>query len=319
MRLGVRMENITYSLNATTPVFLTIVIGYVLKKTGLFQGNFIAVANKFNFNVTLPALLFQDIARTDIREFFDLRFMAFCVIATTICFWSIWGITKKVMKDKSMIGAFVQASFRGSAAVLGIALIQNVYGNSVMAPLMIVSSVPLYNIYSVIVLTFEASNEEEKNIKNAFRSICKNPIIIGIILGAAASLLHLKFPVFIDKTISNMASIATPLALIVIGAGFEGKKALAKIKPTMIASFIKLILQTAVFLPLAVWMGFRGEKLLCLIVMLAAPTTVSCYIMARDMKNDEVLTSSVIVTTTLLSAFTVTGWICITKALGLIG
>jgi predicted permease len=224
------------------------------------------------------------------------------------------------MKDQSMVGAFVQASFRGSAAVLGVALIQNVYGNSVIAPLMIVSSVPLYNIYSVIVLTFEAQGGEgdNKKIKNAFINILKNPIIIGIVLGAGASLLRLDFPVLIDKTIGNLAAIATPLALIVIGATFEGKKALAKIKPTIVSSFIKLILQSAIFLPIAAYMGFRGEKFLCLIIMLAAPTTVSCYIMAKNMNNDDVLTSSVIVTTTLLSAFTVTGWIYIAKALELL-
>lgn len=313
------MDNIIYSLNATVPVFLTIVIGYLLERTGMFQGNFKVVANKFNFNVTLPALLFQDISRTNIRECFDLKFFAFCVIVTTICFWSIWGITKKFMKDKTMVGAFVQASFRGSAAVLGLALIQNVYGNSAMAPLMVLGSVPLYNIYSVIVLTFEASNGDEKRIRNAIISIYKNPILIGIVLGVVVSLLQLEFPVIINKTINNMASIATPLALIIIGAGFEGKKALAKIKPTMIASFIKLILQTAIFLPVAAWMGFRGEKLLCLIIMLATPTTVSSYIMAKNMDNDELLTSSVIVATTLFSAFTLTGWIYISKSLGLIG
>lgn len=310
------MENIIYSLNATVPVFLTIVIGYLLNKKGMFKGNFIAAANKFNFNVTLPALLYHDISSTDIREALDIKFVAFCAIVTSICFWSIWGITKKVMKDKSMTGAFVQASFRGSAAILGVALIQNVYGNSVMAPLMIVSSVPLYNIYSVIVLTFEASDGDSKNIRNAFINIIRNPIIIGIVLGAAASLIRLRLPAMLDKTIGNLAAIATPLALIVIGAGFEGKKALTKIKPTMISSFIKLILQTALFLPAAIYFGFRGEKLLCLIIMLAAPTTISCYIMAKDMNNDEVLTSSVIVATTLLSAFTVTGWIYVTRAFG---
>ena len=109
------------------------------------------------------------------------------------------------------------------------------------------------------------------------------------------------------------------IALIGLGAGFEGKKALAKIKPTLWAAFNKLIAQAAIFIPIAAALGFRGEKMVALVVMLAAPATPSCYIMAKSMNNDGVLTASVIVTTTLLAAFTLTGWIFILKSVGLIG
>lgn len=314
------MNSLIYSLNATIPVFTVIVIGYILKQIGMLNDNFIEVANKFNFKVTLPILLLTDIGSTNIIKNFDGKFVLFCAIVTSICFWTIWYFTKKIMKDNSMIGAFVQASFRGSAAVLGIAFIQNIYGNAGMAPLMIIGTVPFYNIYSVIVLTFEGENgtKGKDNIKKACLNIIKNPIIIGILLGMLISLLNVKFPKIIDKTLQNFAVMASPLALITIGAGFEGKKALAKIKPTLIASIIKLLVQPALFLPLAVYFGFRNEELVALIIMLGSPTTVSCYIMAKNMNNDGVLTSSIIVATTLLSALTLTLWIFILKSLGLI-
>lgn len=103
-------------------------------------------------------------------------------------------------------------------------------------------------------------------------------------------LLGIQFPTLVNKTVSNVAQMATPLALITIGAGFEGRKALAKIAPTMAASMIKLVLQPLVFLPVAAWMGFSGEKMIAILIMLASPTTPSCYIMAKSMNNDEVLT-----------------------------
>ncbi|OAA90551.1 AEC family transporter [Clostridium ljungdahlii] len=225
-------------------------------------------------------------------------------------------ITKKFMKDSSMTGAFVQASFRGSAAILGIAFVQNIYGNAGMAPMMIIGAVPLYNIYSVIVLTFESEDSRGGNdsVKKACINIIKNPIIIGILLGMIVSLLNIHFPKIIDKTLKNFAVMASPLALVTIGAGFEGTKALAKIKPTLAASFIKLVAQAAVFLPLAVYFGFRDQELVALIIMLGSPTTVSCYIMAKNMNNDGVLTSSIVVATTLLSAFTLTFWIFVLKS-----
>ena len=317
------MENFIYSINVTMPIFLVMVIGYILKQIGMLNDNFVTVANKFNFKVTLPFMLFKDIAGVDIKAVFDIKYVLFCAIVSTICFWVVWGTAKLLVRDKTIRGAFVQSSFRGSAAVMGLAFIQNIYGSSAMGPLMIVSAVPLYNIFSVIVLTFEANDsiniDKKAKIRQAGMNICKNPIILSILAGLIVGLLGIQFPTLVNKTISNVAQMATPLALITIGAGFEGRKALAKIAPTMAASTIKLVLQPLVFLPVAAWMGFSGEKMIAILIMLASPTTPSCYIMAKSMNNDEVLTASVIVTTTLMAAFTLTGWIFLLKTLGYIG
>ena len=317
------MENFIYSINVTMPIFLVMVIGYILKQIGMLNDNFVTVANKFNFKVTLPFMLFKDIAGVDIKAVFDIKYVLFCAIVSTICFWVVWGTAKLLVRDKTIRGAFVQSSFRGSAAVMGLAFIQNIYGSSAMGPLMIVSAVPLYNIFSVIVLTFEANDstniDKKAKIRQAGINICKNPIILSILAGLIVGLLGIQFPTLVNKMVSNVAQMATPLALITIGAGFEGRKALAKIAPTMAASTIKLVLQPLVFLPVAAWMGFSGEKMIAILIMLASPTTPSCYIMAKSMNNDEVLTASVIVTTTLMAAFTLTGWIFLLKTLGYIG
>lgn len=317
------MENFIYSINVTMPIFLVMVIGYILKQIGMLNDNFVTVANKFNFKVTLPFMLFKDIAGVDIKAVFDIKYVLFCAIVSTICFWVVWGTAKLLVRDKTIRGAFVQSSFRGSAAVMGLAFIQNIYGSSAMGPLMIVSAVPLYNIFSVIVLTFEANDstgiDKKAKIRQAGINICKNPIILSILAGLIVGLLEIQFPTLVNKTVSNVAQMATPLALITIGAGFEGRKALAKIAPTMAASMIKLVLQPLVFLPVAAWMGFSGEKMIAILIMLASPTTPSCYIMAKSMNKDEVLTASVIVTTTLMAAFTLTGWIFLLKTLGYIG
>lgn len=314
------MENFIYSVNATFPIFLVIVIGYVLKQIGMLNEEFVSVANKFNFKVTLPFLVFRDISNANIKEDFDAVFVVFCALVTSVCFFTIWGAAKCFIKDKTIVGAFVQASFRSSAAVMGIAFIQNIYGTSGMAPLMIIGSVPLYNIYSVIVLTLEAENsgQGKEKLKKAFIGIITNPIILGILFGLIVSLLGITFPTVANKTVQNMASMASPLALITIGAGFEGRKALAKIKPTIAVALIKLIVQATIFLPIAIQMGFRDEKMIAILVMLAAPTTPSCYIMAKNMNNDGVLTASAVVVTTLFSAFTLTLWIYLLKTFGII-
>lgn len=314
------MDSLIYSLNATMPVFLTIAVGYVLKQIKMVNDAFVTTANKFNFKVTLPAMLFLDLATTDIKQNFDLKYVLFCAIVTTIMFLAIWIISKLIIKDKSIIGAFVQASYRSSAAVLGAAFIQNIYGTSGMAPIMIIGCVPLYNVYAVIVLTLEGDDNEGGSdaIKRSLINIAKNPIILSICAGVIFSLINWNMPHMIEKTINYFAVMASPLALVAIGGGFEGRKAIAKIKPTIAASFIKTMVLPAVFLPIAVRLGFRDQALVALIIMLGSPTTPSSYIMAKNMHNDGVLTSSVIVTTTLLSAFTLTLWIFAARAGGYI-
>lgn len=319
------MDNLLFSLNVTLPIFLVMVIGYFLRRIGMFNENFVAVVNKFNFKVTLPFMLFRDIASVPIADVFDIKYVLFCALASTVCFWVIWGGARLFIKDGTIRGAFVQGSFRGSAAVMGLAFIENIYGSSAMGPLMIIGAVPLYNIFSVIVLTFEANEEPQEGgrdmtrIRRAFVNILKNPIIIAIVLGIAAALLQLEFPAVIDKTVENVARMATPLALIALGAGFEGRAALAKMKPTMAAALIKLVVQPLVFLPAAAALGFTGEKMIAILIMLGAPTTPSCYIMAKNMNNDGALTASLVVATTLLGAFTLTCWIFVLKSFGLIG
>ena len=320
------MENFIYSINVTMPIFLVMVLGWFLRQRGMLDDHFVSVANKLNFQVTLPFLVFRDLAAVDIRAVFDLKYVLFCALVTTLCFFGIWGGTRLLLKDRTMIGAFVQASFRSSAAVMGLAFIENIYGSSAMGPLMIIGAVPLYNIFSVIVLTFEANEEEGisggkkdyAKIKKAAVNILKNPIIIAIVLGLIVAYFRIGFPTIIDNSINYVARTATPLALLAMGAGFEGRKALKKITPTLAASSIKLVFQPLIFIPVAVLCGFRGEQLIGLLVMLAAPATPSCYIMAKSMKNDGTLTASIVVTTTLLAAFTLTAWIFVLKSLVLI-
>ena len=314
------MSNFLFSINVTIPIFLVMVLGYFLRQIGMLNENFVDVANKFNFKVTLPFLLFRDLSTVDIVKVFDAKYVLFCALATSACFWVTWAVAKFCLKDKTCVGAFTQASFRSSAAVMGLAFIQNIYGASAMGSLMIIGAVPLYNVYSVIVLTFEGNYPEGERdtgkIKQAGINILKNPIIIAIVLGLIVALLGNPLPTLVNSTVNNVAKMATPLALIGLGAGFEGRKALAKIKPTLGAAFIKLIAQAAVFIPIAAACGFTGEKMVAIVVMLAAPATPSCYIMAKNMHNDGVLTASIVVATTLLASVTLTAWIFILRSVG---
>lgn len=314
------MENLIFSLNATIPVFLLMVLGLALRKIGWIDEAFASRMNKFVFRVPLPVLLFQDLATVDFYEMWDGRFVLFC-FAVTFLGIVIAGLLSLLLKNRRIQGEFIQASYRSSAALLGIAFIQNIYGSAGIAPLMIIGSVPLYNIMAVAVLSFfspERKKLDAGTVKKTLKGIVTNPIIIGILIGMIWSLLRLPLPEIAAKTVSSIGATATPLGLMAMGASFDFRKALGQKGPALAASFLKVIGFCAVFLLIAAAMGFRQEKLVAILIMLGSATTVSCYVMAKNMGHEGTLTSSVVMLTTLGSAFTVTAWLYILKSLGLI-
>ena len=154
------MSNLIFSLNATMPIFLTMILGLFFRKVGILDESFTSKMNKFVFKIALPVLLFQDLSDSDFSAVWDIKFVLFCFFATLLSILAVWGLSH-LLKERSARGEFIQAAYRSSAAILGIAFIQNIYGNSGMAPLMIISSVPLYNIMAVVVLAVFRPEREE--------------------------------------------------------------------------------------------------------------------------------------------------------------
>ena len=288
------MENLIFSLNATIPIFLMMLLGMLFRKLGWMDEVFAAKMNKFVFLVPLPVLLFEQLATVDFSEVWDIKFILFCFVVTAISI-TISTLISLLWKDRSVKGEFIQATYR--------------------------SSVPLYNIMAGVVLSvFKPGNNsfDKALVKKTLKGIATNPIIIGIVAGFVWSALKLPMPLILHKTVSSIGATATPMGLMSMGATFEMKKATSKMKPTLVAVFMKLIGFCAIFLPVAAMLGFRNEELIAILVMLGSATTVSCFVMARNMGHEGTLSSGVIMMTTLLSAFTLTMWLDVLRSFGLV-
>lgn len=299
------MSNLIFSLNATMPIFLTMILGLFFRKVGILDESFTSKMNKFVFKIALPVLLFQDLSDSDFSAVWDIKFVLFCFFATLLSILAVWGLSH-LLKERSARGEFIQAAYRSSAAILGIAFIQNIYGNSGMA---------------VVVLAVFGPEREEITadfVKKTAKNIVTNPIILGIAAGLLWSVLRIPKPVILQKTVQNIAVLATPLGLIAMGASFEAKSAAKNIRPSIAAAAIKLVGLAAAFLPIAVILGFRQEKLVAILVMLGSATTVSSFIMAKNMGHEGSLTANTVMLTTCGSAFTLTFWLYLMKTLAFI-
>ena len=290
------LENLLFSMNSTMPLFFIMLLGYVLYQKKFLSDAFVAGANKFVFYVALPVQLFRDLAATDVRAAFDGAYVLFCFVVTLVSILAIWALAKLFLPDKHLVGEFVQVCYRSSAAILGTAFLQSIYGTAEMSSMMILGSVPLYNVMAVVILMLEGPEAAQAGsmtakLKKSVKGILTNPTLLGIAAGFAWSLLGLPMPTMADKTLSSIASLATA---------------------------VKLMALPALFLPVAVHLGFTDEKLVALLVMLGSIATPSCYVMAKQMGHEGVLTGSVCVTTTLFSAFSLTFWLFLLRSMGCI-
>ena len=99
------MENFLYSLNATLPIFLIMVLGKVLFRLKIINEEFTKSADKYVFYVALPALVFKDLTENNIRESFDLKYVLYCFFVTLFVILILWFLTEKFMKNEAEKGA----------------------------------------------------------------------------------------------------------------------------------------------------------------------------------------------------------------------
>lgn len=317
------LDNLIFSLNATMPIFVIMVIGYIAKKIGFIaEENIIQALNKIVFRLFLPVLIFKDLANQDFQEIWDGSFVGYCFLVTLVSI-GIAFLFSLLCKDKTDRGEIIQASYRSAAATLGIAFMSNIYNNVAMVALMIIGSVPLYNTAAVIILALTSPNESNNQSKkdliiSTIKKVITNPIIIGVIVGTLWALLKIPQPTIMAKTINSLASVASPLALIALGASFEFSDLKEKLGPICLVIFNKLFLFCILFLPVAITMGFRNEKLVAILIMLGSATTSSSYIMAKNMGHKGIISSSAVMITTLLASFSLTFWLFLLRNLSFI-
>lgn len=319
------MENLMYSLESVVPLFALMLVGYLLRRRHIINDNFISVGTKIGFQVALPVLLFQQISAADLNAVFNPNLILFALAAIAVTITLLCLLIPRFIKDNATRGAMIQGIYRGNFAILGVPLAINMFGEVGAAPtsLLLPFTIPIYNALAVIILTvFDPRNAGKGRtafpIKAILRGIVTNPLIIGIVLALPFSLLHVTFPAVIDKSLDQIASLTTPLALICLGGQFTFKAAKEKLPLSLTATFIKQIVIPVIVLTAAILFGFRGGELGAVFILFMAPSAVSGYIMAKNMHSDDELAAQILIMTTLFSSLTLFFGIFLLRSLGLL-
>ena len=314
------IENFLFSLNIVLPIFLLIVLGFFLSKKGILTPDFCSRATTLVFYYALPFSLFQSVASSDISQIFELKFVLYAVAASLLLFVISWVLALALIKDRGQISAVVHGAFRGNFAYIGLAVLKNLLNTDTLNSAMMIFTfvVPIYNILAIVVLSHYDNSGVKPSITDQILKIIKNPLIIGIVCGIVVSLLKIEIPSMLDKTFSYLSQLATPLALLMIGASLKPSTFRKKPKGIILGTLIKNCLAPLLFVLCAIPFGFNTEEIATIFVLFAVPSAVNSYIMTEKMGGDGELGAGIVMATSLFSVISMTLGIFIMKSFGLI-
>ncbi len=311
------MESLKLSFNAIAPIFLIMLLGYTVKSLKLADKKTFNSINKLIFNIFLPFLLFYNLYNTETLDVFNLKLIVFTIIGILFVFAAGYFSVLRINDDDRKRGVMLQGLFRSNFAFLGIPLVNYICGPSgnSLASVMIAVIVPVFNILAVIALErFRGGNV---SIKKLLLGIIKNPLIISCVIGLVFFISGIKLPSVLEKTVSDISKIATPLAIFVLGASFTFSSIKGYVREIVFVVSLRLIFVPLIILSTAVFFGFSGDALACLLVTFASPIAVSSFAMAQQMNGDETLASHLVVISSAFCLITLFLWIFVLSAIGL--
>ena len=315
------MESLIFALEAVLPIIMMVALGYIIKRIGYVKQEHAKMLNKLVFRLFLPVMLFLNVYSIETVSGLSYSYIVYTVISVLIIFLVFLPITMAATKENERRGAMLQSTFRSNYALIGIPLAQSLFGQAgaTVATLLSAAIIPTFNILAVINFSIFRHNSTKVSLKKIFLDIIKNPLIISIFIGVVTLGIRVLFenlgitfrltdiePVF--KVLKYLSSVATPLALLVLGIQFEFS-AVSELRKEIITG---VLIRTAVVPLLGLGVAylffrdvFSGAHFATFVAVFATPVAVSSVPMAQEMDSDVVLAGQLVIWTTLFSAFTV--------------
>ncbi len=319
------MENLMFSINAVLPIFLLVVLGWLLKRSKFLPDAFYTGSEKFVFKIALPCMLFLSVARSSVDNLTDnLPLVAFCSVGVVVIFLLLALLVPIFVKDNDKRGAFIQGAYRSNFGILGLPLATNLFGDAgtQTAAILMPATIIFFNTLAVIILTVYAPNDIKKKpsklIPEIARSVVTNPLIISVLLGLPFLFFDIELPLFVSKTADELGGTVSALALISLGAGFRREALVGKLGYSTVAAAIKTVIVPTSMVLCACLLGFRGVSLGVAFILFGSPTAVSSYIMAKNMKSDHEMAGQIMLLSTLFCLVTLFFGIFLLRSLALI-
>lgn len=287
------------------PVFLLIIIGYVLARRGALDSNATKALGSLAFKLFMPMVLFTGMLTAPLHDGLPINILVAYFVPALIVFSVVNLVAHAFLRHPTPFG--LTAAF-GNNALVGIPMVAGMFGNGALVLVFTVLAVHSLLLFSFQSLYNTVAGSEAFKSSTLIASLA-NPMIVGLLLGVAFNLTNLSLPVWVLQLTHWLAQAALPCALIVLGANLSGYR----LRPDLYAIGIttaKLFLLPLLVLLSCMTMGIGGIPRGVLVLMAANPSGVNVLGFARSLEDSR-KTSSAICLSTLLSAFTLPLWMWI--------
>lgn len=310
------MDALIFSANVVLPLLLMMVTGFICRRFGLIDDAMVKSCNKLVFKVFLPMSLFYSVLTTPYDTQIPVKMIVYVVACTLASMAFIFWLIPRIEKDRRKIGVMIQGMFRGNYAIFGIPMVGLLFPgeNTSVAAILVIFIVPLYNVMAVIALSVYADSKPD--LLGTVKRIITNPLIVATLGGFVCWILRVQLPAPVNTALSKMGSIATNLALVLLGAAIHVESIRSHKKQLSLMVSTKLVILPLLFVTGAGLLGIRGIPLACVLIAFAAPTSVSSFTMTQQIGGDDQLAAEQVALTSAGCVLTVFLFIFGMKALG---
>ena len=313
------LESFMVALNAVAPFLILLSIGFLAVRTGITDRAFMNRLNTLNFKLFFPFMMFNNIYGAGPEDLPSLTLMIAGPVSVVLLVLVLMAVVPRIVKENPRRGVIIQAIFRSNFVIYGIPLTAYVFGpeRSSVCGMMVLIMVSLFNAASVVVLEIFREGGSVR-LKPLLLGFLKNPLLQGSVAGLVCFLLQIRLPAFIASPVSSLATLATTLAMVVLGANLVFDE-LKKNRRTITAVLlVRLILLPLVTVPLGWLIGLRGVELFLILMIFGTPVATASYPMAQNMGGDGQLAGQLVFVSTVASLGTIFGFIYALSRLGLL-
>ena len=308
------MELLKNTFLALFPLYFYMGTGAVLRRMKVLKTEDLPKLNAFLFRSFLFFSLFNNVRNANFSGMDSGKLMLFGGLSVLFLFGLYMLTVPRIIKDYRQ--SSIQAMYRSNFVLLGMAYAEQLCGAENLGPVSLLVSVvvPMFNLLAV--LTFELLRGGKVNVGRILLKIIQNPLIIASLLGAVCAALKIQFPEYLDKPMKSLGSVATPFAMVLVGASLTLKSLEKNKKLVLFVSAARLILSPLLVVPVAVLVGFRDAALVGILTATAAPTAVVSVAMSYELGGDGELAAEIVATTSLLSLLTMFLWVLALRGMG---
>ncbi len=289
------------------PVFAIALLGYIVAYKGLFTIDDIQGISRFVFIIAIPVLLFDSLAHIELPEQLNWAFLA-SYYGVALLMFALGMMASKhwfghSAREQSVFGL---GSAYSNMVLVGLPLISSGLGEEALLPVFMLISIHSALLFFMVTLFAERNGGNGLSpraiARQTIRSLVRNPIIIGLVLGLIFNLFSIPIPTAVDSAIGIISRAALPCALFVLGASLSAYKLAGHFAEAWTMVGLKLLLQ-----PILVWIlafvVFRIDPLwgAVAVMMAGMPVGINAYMFAQKYQAGIAPVSGAIVLSTTLA------------------